>query len=365
MELEVRLAERIKGHVPSIQKLLFANSGSEATFHAIRVSRAFTGRRLIVKFQGCYHGWHDYISANVISKPANVGHLDPTSAGMLPDAMENLVVLRFNDVAQLEETMAARGDEIAAVILEPVIHTIGCVVPSQAFVDALRRTTAQHGTILIFDEVVTGFRHHLGGYQAICGITPDLTTFAKAMANGYPIAALGGRADIMDRFNTRSGGDVMFGGTYNGHAVGTSAALATLDVLEADDRAVHRHTYALGEQMRLGLVEITERLGITARPTNFGSVWVCYFTDRVVRNYDDALTSDAGLYVGLHQGLIDRGFLTVPLNLKRNHITGAHTAEDIARTLEAAEDTLTVLAASRVRPGGATAAPAISQPTGR
>jgi glutamate-1-semialdehyde 2,1-aminomutase len=365
MELEVRLAERIKSHVPSLEKVLFANSGSEATYHAIRVSRAVTKRRVIVKFQGCYHGWHDYIAANVISAPERVGGIDPISTGMLPDAMENLIVLRFNDVAQLEATMARRGDEIAAVILEPIIHTIGCVVPNQAFVDALRRTTREHGAMLIFDEVVTGFRHHLGGYQAICGITPDLTTFAKAMANGYPIAAIGGRADVMDRFNTRPGGDVMYGGTYNGHAIGTSAALATLDALEAGDRAVHRHTFALGEQMRAGLEQITERLGITARPTSFGSVWVCYFTDRIVRNFDDALTNDASMYVAFHRGLIDRGFLTVPLNLKRNHITASHTREDIARTLQAAEDTLTELAARRSRPGDVSRRDAVAQPVRR
>lgn len=352
-ELEVTLAERIRHHVPSMERVLFCNSGSEATSHAIRLSRAATGRRVIVKFQGGYHGWHDYTAANVISPPERLGAIDPISTGVLPDALENLVVLRFNDVAQVEETMALRGDEIAAVILEPIIHTIGCVVPTQAFMDALRRTTAEHGTVLIFDEVVTGFRHHLGGYQAICAITPDLTTFAKAMANGYPIAAVGGRADLMERFNTRVGGDVMFGGTYNGHPVGVSAALATIDALEADDRAVHRHVYGLGESMRRGLEDITERLGITARPTSFGSVWVCYFTDRVVRSYDDALTSDAELYVGLHRGLIERGFLTVPINLKRNHITAAHTEEDIARTLQAAEDTLTELAARRIRPASA------------
>ena len=353
-ELEVTLAERIRGHVPSMEKVLFCNSGSEATYHAIRVSRAATGRRLIAKFQGGYHGWHDYIAANVISPPERVGPTtptDPISAGMLPDAMANLLVLRFNDTAQIEEVFAQRGDEIAAVIIEPVMHTIGCVVPSQGFMDSLRRVTREHGTVLIFDEVVTGFRHHLGGYQAICGIRPDLTTFAKAMANGYPIAAVGGRAELMDRFNTRIGGDVMFGGTYNGHAGGVSAALATLDELERDDRTVHRHTYALAEQMRRGLEGITDRLGITARPTSFGSVWVCYFTERPVRTFDDALTNDAALYVAFHQGLIDRGFLTVPINLKRNHITAAHTAEDIANTLQAAEDTLTELAAHRVRTG--------------
>ena len=346
-ELEIQLAEKLKEHVPSIEKVLFANSGSEATYHAIRVSRAFTDRRVIVKFQGCYHGWHDYIAANVISRPERVGSLDPISAGMLPDAMENLIVLRYNDVEQLEETMARRGHEIAAVILEPIVHTIGCVVPSQDFVDVLRRTTAEHGSILIFDEVVTGFRHHLGGYQAICGIRPDLTTFAKAMANGYPVAAVGGRADVMDRFNTRVGGDVMFGGTYNGNAMAMSAALATIAVLEADDRAVHRRIYALGEQMRLGLEGIVDRLGITARPTSFGSVWVLYFTDRPVRNFDDALASDARLYVDFHRGLLDRGFLVVPINLKRNHFTAAHTDEDLARTLQAAEDVLRELSVRR------------------
>ncbi|HVA85416.1 MAG TPA: aspartate aminotransferase family protein, partial [Candidatus Saccharimonadales bacterium] len=348
-ELEVRLAEKIREHVPSVEKILFCNSGSEATYHAIRVSRAVTARRVIVKFQGCYHGWHDYLAANVISVPERVGTIDPTSLGMLPDAMENLVVLRFNDVEQLEETMARRGDEIAAIIVEPIIHTIGCVVPSQAFVDTLRRTTAEHGSMLIFDEVVTGFRHDLGGYQAICGIRPDLSTFAKAMANGYPVAAVGGRADVMDHFNTRPGGDVMYGGTYNGHPLAMSAALATIAALEAGDRAIHRRTYALGERMRSGLEEIVDRLGLTARPTSFGSVFVVYFTDRVVRNFDDALTSDAELYVGFHRGMLERGFLMLPLNLKRNHINGAHTDEDVARTLQAAEDTLTELARRRPR----------------
>jgi glutamate-1-semialdehyde 2,1-aminomutase len=355
-ELEVTLAERLRGHVPSLEKVLFCNSGSEATYHAIRLARAATGRRILVKMQGGYHGWHDYVAANVISKPERMRGTtpsDPISAGMLPDALENLLVLRFNDVALLEEVFAAHGDEIAAVIVEPVMHTIGCVVPSQAFMDALRRVTAEHGSILIFDEVVTGFRHHLGGYQAIAGIRPDLTTFAKAMANGYPIAAVGGRAHLMDRFNTRTGGDVMYGGTYNAHVIGVSAALATLDQLEADDRAIHRRLYAYGERMRLGLEEITDRLGITARPTSFGSVWVCYFTDRPVRTFDDALTNDAELYVAFHRGLIERGFLTVPINLKRNHFTAAHTDEDVAQTLQAAEDTLRELSARRVRPGTA------------
>ena len=351
VELEVQLAEKIREHVPSAEKVLFSNSGSEATYHAIRVSRVATGRPLVVKFQGCYHGWHDYVGANVISRPERVGRIDPISDGILPQAMDWLVVLPFNDVEALEELMRRRGHEIAAVILEPVIHTIGCVVPTPAFMEAVRRTTTEQGAILIFDEVVTGFRHDLGGYQRICGVTPDLTTFAKAMANGYPVAAICGRADIMDRFNTRPDGTVMFGGTYNGHPLAMAAALATIEILEADDGAVHRHLFRLGEAVRTGLEQIVDRVGLTARPTSFGSVFVTYFTDREVHSFDDALTSDEALYVGFHREMTQRGFLMLPLNLKRNHLMASHDDEDVARMLQAAEDVLGEFARRRVRPG--------------
>ncbi len=358
VELEVELAEAITRLVPSAEKVLFSNSGSEATYHAIRVSRAATGRRLLVKFQGCYHGWHDYVAANVISRPEAVGGIDPISKGILPQALDSLIVLPFNDVQALETTMRERGADIAAVILEPVIHTIGCVVPSQAFMDALRRTTTEQGSILIFDEVVTGFRHDLGGYQAIANVTPDLSTFAKAIANGYPIAVLCGRTDLMDRFNTRVAGDVMFGGTYNGHPLAAAAALATIGILEADNRAIHRRLFELGERMRAGLASIVDRLGIPATPASFGSVFVLYFTDRPVRNFDDALTSDKDLYVRFQAGMTDRGFLMLPLNLKRNHLSAAHTAEDVDRALGAAEDVLTGLAARpSVRTATVAAAP--------
>jgi glutamate-1-semialdehyde 2,1-aminomutase len=348
-ELEIQLAEKIREHVPSAERVLYSNSGSEATFHAIRVSRAATGRQFVVKFQGCYHGWHDYIGANVISHPDRVGTIDPISAGILPQALEWLIVLPFNDVDALESLMRERGHEIAAVILEPVIHTIGCVIPSAEFMAALRRTTADSGTVLIFDEVVTGFRHDLGGYQAICGVKPDLTTFAKAIANGYPLAVLCGRADLMDLFNTRPDGTVMFGGTYNGHPMSLAAALATIEILEADDRAIHRRLFRLGQTIEMELRGIVDRLGLVAQPTSFGSVFVCYFTEGEVRSFDDALTSDADLYVAFHRGMTERGFLMLPLNLKRNHLMAAHTDEDVARMLQAAEDVLRELATYGVR----------------
>jgi glutamate-1-semialdehyde 2,1-aminomutase len=355
-ELELDLARVITRLVPSCERVLFANTGSEATYHAVRVSRAFTGRPLLVKFQGCYHGWHDAVAANVISPPERLGRIDPISAGVLPQALERLVVLPFNDVEALDALMATRGEQVAAVILEPVIHTIGCVLPTPEFLAALRRTTAEQGSVLIFDEVVTGFRHDLGGYQAIAGVRPDLSTFAKSMANGYPVGAIGGRADIMDRFNTGPSGDVLFGGTFNANAVSLAAALATIEALEADDRAVHRRLFELGERMRAGLQAIVDRLGIPARATALGSVFVLYFTEREVRSFDDALTSDASAYVAFHRGMTERGFLMLPMNLKRNHLNGAHTAQDVDRALEAAEDVLTGIAARRGALAGAAVA---------
>jgi glutamate-1-semialdehyde 2,1-aminomutase len=348
-ELELELARTINRLVPSVEHALFTNSGSEATFHAIRLARAVTGRPLLVKFQGCFHGWHDYAAANVISRPERVGTIDPTTAGALPQALEWLAVLPFNDVEALESLMAQQGREVAAVIVEPIIHTIGCVMPSTDFLAALRRTTEEQGAILVFDEVVTGFRHDLGGYQRIAGIRPDLTTFAKSIANGYPIGVLGGRADLMARFNTRPDGDVLFGGTFNGNPLVVAAALATIEALEADDRGLHRHVFALGQRMHVGLAAIVDRLGMPARVQSFGSIFVLYFTDREVRSFDDALANDRELYEGFHRGMIERGFYMLPMNLKRNHLTGAHTVEDVDRTLDAAEDVLTDLASRRGR----------------
>jgi glutamate-1-semialdehyde 2,1-aminomutase len=360
VELEIQLAEKIKEHVPSAEKVLFSNSGSEATYHAIRVSRVATGRQKVVKFQGCYHGWHDYLGANVISPAEKVGTIDPISAGTMPQAMDWLIVLPFNDIEALETLMRTRGHEIAAVILEPIVHTIGCVIPTQEWLESLRRTTAEHGSVLIFDEVVTGFRHHLGGYQTISGITPDLTTFAKAIANGYPLAVLCGRADLMDRFNTRPEGTVMFGGTYNGHPTSLAAALATIEILEAEDGAIHRRLWRLGETIQSELTGIVDRLGLVATPTSFGSVFVCYFTEGEVRSFDDALTSDAEKYVAFHRGMTERGFLMLPLNLKRNHLMAAHSDDDVSRMLQAAEDVLRGIARRPLRAVPASASIAAS-----
>jgi glutamate-1-semialdehyde 2,1-aminomutase len=271
-----------------------------------------------------------------------VGKRDFGSAGMLDEEIDSTLVCTFNDLADVEATIAAHPDQIAGIILEPIPHNIGCVLPKQEFLEGLRTLADDNGIVLIFDEVITGFRHALGGYQSICGVTPDLTTMGKAIANGFPIAALAGRADLMDRFNTNPGGDVFFAGTYNGHAGSVAAAIATIDILEKEN--VNQRIAELGDRMRAGLQDILDRLDLVWTVAGFGSVYTLYFMDGPVENYTDLLRNDADLYVGYRQRLIDQGIFEMPMNLKRSHISFSHTEADIDRTLEAAEVALRDLA---------------------
>jgi len=340
-ELEIRTAEKVVEHVPSAEMALIFGSGTEATYLAQRLARAVTGRKKLIKFQGCFHGWHDYLLMNIISPPEMIGLKDPASAGMLPEAIDNTIVLPFNDSEALESTVNAEGDEIAAIILEPIPHNIGCVLPQVEFVETLRRLCDERGIILIFDEVITGFRHGLGGYQEKLGILPDLTTLAKAIANGYPCAALAGRADLMMRFSS-AGGDVFVGGTYNGHPVATSAALATIGQLEDD--AVYERLFRLGDKARRGLQEIADRLDIDMTVAGYGSVFVPYFMSGPIRRYQDLLRNKSEADVMFREEMGKRGIFMLPTAMKRNHISAAHSEADIDHTLGVAEEVLKEMA---------------------
>lgn len=343
-ELEILLAEKVIEHVPSAEMALIFGSGTEATYLAQRLARAVTGRKKLVKFQGCFHGWHDYLLMNIISAPEKIGHKDPGSAGMLPEAIENTIVLPFNDSEALESAIKAQGDDIAAVILEPIPHNIGCVMPRLTFVETLRRLCDQHGIILIFDEVITGFRHGLGGYQEKLGILPDLTTMAKAIANGYPCAVLAGRKDLMMRFSS-AGGDVFVGGTYNGHPVATAAALAT--IAELEDGSVHERIFRLGDKARRGMQEIADRLDIDMTVAGYGSVFVPYFMSGDITRYADLLRNNTAADTMFRGEMVKRGIFMLPLAMKRNHVSAAHTDADIDRTLNVAEDVLKLMIRER------------------
>jgi len=341
--VEIELAERLCELVPSIERVLLTETGSEATFHAIRVARAATGRRHVIKFQGCYHGWHDAVAMNVISLPENVGRRDPLSKGVLPEVTEATIVCRFNDAEDVERALTEH--DVAAIILEPIPHNIGAVLPQDGFLERLRELATKHGTVLVFDEVITGFRHALGGFQSIAGVTPDLTTLGKAMGNGWPISALGGSAELMDMFSTTPGRPAFFAGTFNGHPPTAAAALATIEKLQREP--VHEHVFALGERTRRGLEELYGRLEIPAVVSGFGSVFLTYFLEGPVRSYDDLLANDVELFVGYRRELMKEGIFELPLNLKRSHFSYAHTDADVDRLLEATEVAVTRFLESR------------------
>ncbi|XID90932.1 aspartate aminotransferase family protein [Paenibacillaceae bacterium WGS1546] len=337
-EMEMRACAKIVEHLPSAEKVLLTNSGSESTFHAIRVSRAYTGRNKLIKFQGCYHGWHDYVSRNVISSKEMIGKRDPSSAGILDEVIDATLVCRFNDLVDVQRVIEENKGEVAAVIIEPIPHNIGCVLPDPAFLQGLREITKANGIVLIFDEVITGFRHALGGYQSVCGVTPDLTTMGKAMANGYPIAAVAGKSEIMDCFTTNPQGNALFAGTYNGHAIGTAAVLATIEVLETEP--VYEHNARLGNMLADGIQEIADRNGVAVTVQSHGSVFVPYFLEGPIKNYEDLMRSDNEKDLKFRRGMIERGILMFPMAMKRNHVMYVHTDEDAAKTLEAAEDVM-------------------------
>jgi glutamate-1-semialdehyde 2,1-aminomutase len=337
-EAEVALARKLVEHVPSVEQAVVCNSGSEATYHAIRLARGVTGRQLLIKFQGCYNGFHDSVLRNVLSRPELVGRRDPHSAGMLEAAVDATLVCRYNDLGDVRATLERHAEDVAAIIVEPVAHNSPGLLPRPGFLEGLRELCDAAGALLIFDEVITGFRHHLGGYQAIAGVRPDLTTMGKAIANGFPLAAVGGRRDYLERFNTTAGGDVHFGGTYNGNAVAVEAGLATIEQLE--DGRVHEHVFALGERMRTGLAEVAERVGVPAVVGGFGSLFVLCFMAGPLETYEDVLRNDEALFGRYRRELIKRGVFEMPESLGRSHIGASHTTEDIDRSLEAAEDSL-------------------------
>jgi glutamate-1-semialdehyde 2,1-aminomutase len=332
-EAEYELATKVCSLVPSVEQVLLCNSGTEATYNAIRVARAFTGRRKTLRFASAYHGYHDA----VLNTP-----------GGLESAQATGVIARYNDLESVEAALVAHPDEIAAIIVEPVIHNApgASILPQPGFHEGLREICTRHGIVLIFDEIITGFRHALGGYQSICDVTPDMTTMGKAIANGFPLAALGGKREIMERFNTHPDGDVWYGGTYNGGAAGVAAALATIAVMETEP--VHEQLFALGDRMRDGLRTIVEQAGIEATVGGFGSLFVLSFLAGEIRNHDDVAGNNTELFLAYRRELVRRGSFEVPENVGRSHISYSHTESDIDQSLQAAAEALpAALAAHR------------------
>jgi glutamate-1-semialdehyde 2,1-aminomutase len=354
--LEVEACEAIASWIPCAEKVALCNSGSEATYHAVRLARATTGRQTLIKFQGGYHGWHDAVAMNVQSPAELVGHYDPLCDGILADTARHTAVLPYNDADAVEAYLKANPGCVASIIIEPIAHNIGSVVARHQFLADLCALARQHGVVLIFDEVITGFRHALGGYQSICGVTPDLATFGKAAGSGHPIGIVAGRGDIMDRVGRTGPGSVFMGGTFNGAPSSLAAVLATIGELAR--QGTYERLAALGDHMRRGLDGIIARLGLDAQSAGYGSVFLPYFFAGPYSRYDDLLANDDALDLAFRQGMIARGLIGQPLPLKRLYLSLGHTEAVLDEALGIIEDLLSGLvgkesgrhAAQRARP---------------
>lgn len=339
-EAELQLAKKITEVMPSAEKVIYTCAGTEATFHAVRLARAFTGRDRVLKFEGAYHGWHDYVNQSV--KPSLNLAGDPRHPNVVPGskgtpaAITALTdVLPWNDEGILEEFLETNGEHIACLIVEPIIHSCGVLMPKPGFLEFCREQCTKHGILLIFDEIVTGFRHGLGGVQKIMNVTPDLTTFGKAIANGYPLSGLAGRRDIMSHMQPE--GDVAYQGTFNGILMSMVAGLKTLEILERD--RVHDRIFAMGDLVSKEINAEIDKLGVPARCRNFGSVWCLYFTDTDINNYRDVArfgaVKNSGIDSEFQAYLLDHGVYMQPYYANRCYISFAHTDDDIAKTIDA------------------------------
>ncbi len=335
--LEVELARRLCTQVPSVQKVRLCNSGTEACMAAIRLARGFTGRDTILKFDGCYHGHGDSLLVKAGSGALTFGH--PDSAGVPADFARHTLVLPFNDPEALRAVFAAHGRELAAVILELVPANAGLYLPRPGFLELLRQLCTEHGTVLIADEVMTGFRLGLAGAQGLYGLTPDLSTFGKIIGGGLPVGAFGGRADIMDHLAPV--GPVYQAGTLSGNPLAMAAGLAALEALE-NGRA-YEYLESLGRQLEAGLTEAARTAGVAVRFQRLGSMFCTYFTDAPVWNLADALRADRAKFARFFHGMLERGIYLAPSQFEAGFLSTAHTPADIERTVRAAAEVFKTL----------------------
>ncbi len=337
-EAEIVIAEEICRLVPSVERLRLVSSGTEATMSAIRLARGYTGRDQIVKFEGCYHGHSDSLLVKAGSGLLTFGH--PSSAGVPADFTKHTLVLEYNNVAQLEETFAQAGNQIACVILEPFAGNMNLVRSTREFIRALRELTAKHGAVLIYDEVMTGFRVALGGAQSLHGITPDLTTMGKVIGGGMPLAAFGGKREIMDCISPLGG--VYQAGTLSGNPVAVAAGLKTLEIIQRP--GFYENLTAHTEQLVHGLKQAAAQAGIAFTADSVGGMFGLYFSGSLPQNYADMAASNIEAFKTFFHGMLDRGVSFGPSAYEAAFVSAAHTEELVAESVAIAADVLTHMA---------------------
>ncbi|ATD65566.1 glutamate-1-semialdehyde 2,1-aminomutase [Neisseria weixii] len=326
-EGEIIIAEEIAKLVPSVEQVRLVSSGTEATMTAIRLARGYTGRDKIIKFEGCYHGHSDSLLVKAGSGLLTFGN--PSSAGVPADFTKHTLVLEYNNVAQLEEAFAQSGNDIACVILEPFVGNMNLVRPSESFVNTLRTLTEQHGAVLVYDEVMTGFRVALGGAQSLHGIKPDLTTMGKVIGGGMPLAAFGGKREIMECISPLGG--VYQAGTLSGNPLAVAAGLKTLEIIQRD--GFYENLTARTGQLVQGFTAAAQENGVQFTADSVGGMFGLYFADHTPQNYGDMARSNIDAFKHFFHGMLERNVAFGPSAYEAGFVSAAHTPELIDETI--------------------------------
>lgn len=342
---EITLARKIVDAVPSVEQVHLTCTGTEAVLYAVRLARAYSHRPLVVRFEGMYHGFSDsvywskhpdIVEAGPDASPVAV----PQGPGLPPHVGESLVILPWNDTTALRAAFAAHPGQIAAVITEPIMCNTGCILPKPGYLEAMRELCNDHGSLLIFDEVITGFRVALGGAQALLGVLPDLTVFAKGLGGGFPVAALGGRRDVLALVDN---GIVSMAGTYSGNGIAVAAANTALDLLA--DASRFDALWALSTRLRVGIQELLDKQAIPAHVVGIGPLFQVWFSERPIHNYRDAIrNADQGRFRLWWEAMLERGVLFHPGALENLFVSFAHSDDDVDATLDAAASSVDALA---------------------
>ena len=333
--LEISVAERIQSMVPCAERVAFTSSGSETVQLAYRLARAFTGHPLILKFEGHYHGWMDTALHSHHATLAEMGPIDtpvaaPGSTGQSANAAENIIVAPWNRPQILEQILERNAGKVAAIIMEAVLCNSGCLMPRPGYLEQVQELARKHGTLLIFDEVITGFRIAPGGAQSHFGVTPDLATFGKAIGGGVPLSAVAGKKEIMEQMFTRG---VVFGGTFNGNPLSLTGADACLTELARDNGAALIHANCMGERIRSGLQELARKHDIALQVTGFGAAFFLHFNaNEDIIDYRDTLADDLPRLNRFLYKALEEGVVMVPDG--RMYVSAAHTERDVEETLE-------------------------------
>jgi glutamate-1-semialdehyde 2,1-aminomutase len=331
--LEIDLGERVRRLMPSLERIRFVSSGTEAAMSAIRVARASTGRERIIKFEGCYHGHADPFLVQAGSGALTLGI--PTSPGVTRGAVSDTLLATYNDLASVHRLFDSHPDQIAALIIEPIAGNMGVVPPADGFLHALRELCTKEDALLIFDEVISGFRAAAGGAQAVYGVRPDLTCLGKIIGGGLPVGAYGGRADVMEL--VAPAGPVYQAGTLSGNPLAMAAGIWSLERLTP---AIFGHLRRLGARLAAGIADAGRDAGVAVQVNAFGSLLTPFFTDRPVRNYASAVRSDTERYAVFFRGMLARGVYPPPSQFEAWFVSAAHTARDIEKTIAAAREAM-------------------------